>query len=36
MYKAFANDLGAVAMVISTSATVFMWTVVSAAYPALG
>jgi len=36
MFKAFADDLGAVAMVLSTSATIFLWTVVSTAYPTLG
>jgi hypothetical protein len=36
MYKAFANDISAVAMVYSTSATLFMWSVVSVAYPLAG
>lgn len=36
MFKAFADDLSAVAMVVSTSATISLWSVVSAAYPLYG
>ncbi len=35
-YHAFAKDLGAVAMVYSTSATLFIWSVVATAYPIAG
>lgn len=36
MMKDFANDYGAVALVITTSATVFLWSAVETTFPFLG